>query len=77
MSGGTLVRAGDEWSVATPSGRKAVATDEGPAESLEQLFLRDVRGREAGWRSDLVMAADAARLCLRAGRSMKALERSP
>ena len=62
MTGGTLVRDGGSWSVATPSGRKALAADEGPAESLEQLFLRDVRGEETGWQADLATAADAARL---------------
>ena len=64
-------------SVATPSGRKALAPDEGPAESLEQLFLRDVRGEETGWRTDLATAADAARLGLRAERAMEERERSP
>ena len=76
MTGGTLVRAGGVWSVATPSGRKALALDEGPAESLEQLFLRDVRGEETGWWSDLATAADAARLGLRAERAMGERERS-
>ena len=76
MSGGTLVRAGGSWSVATASGRKALAADEGPAESLEQLFLRDVRGEETGWQTDLATAADAARLGLRAERAMEERERS-
>lgn len=76
MSGGTLVRAGGAWSVATPSGRKALAADEGSAESLEQLFLRDVRGEETGWQTDLATAADAARLGLRAERAMEERERS-
>ena len=75
MSGGTLVRAGGEWLVATPSGRTALEPDEGPAESLEQLFLRDVRGEETGWQADLATAADAARLGLRAERAME--EREP
>ena len=78
MSGGTLVRVGGAWSVATPSGRKTLASAEGPpAESLEQLFLRDVRGEETGWRKDLATAADAARLGLRAERAMEERERSP
>lgn len=76
MSGGTLVRAGGAWSVATPSGRTALAPVEGPAESLEQLFLRDVRGEETGWQEDLTTAADAARLGLRAERGMEERERS-
>lgn len=77
MTGGTLVRGGGAWSVATAAGRKALELDEGPAESLEQLFLRDVRGEETGWRSDLATAADAARLGLRAERAMGERERSP
>ena len=77
MSGGTLVRVGGAWSVATPSGRKTLASAEGPAETLEQLFLRDVRGEETGWRKDLATAADAARLGLRAERAMEERERSP
>ena len=76
MSGGTLVRAGGSWSVATRTGRKALAPEEGPAESLEQLFLRDVRGEETGWRRDLATAAAAARLGLRAERAMEERERS-
>ena len=76
MSGGTLVRAGGAWSVATPSGRKALAAEEAAAGEEQRRLERDVRGEETGWRSDLATAADAARLGLRAERAMEERERS-
>jgi predicted dehydrogenase len=71
LTGGSLSYDGGAWTVATSAGREPLAVpDDGQRQSLESLFLRDVRGEDTGWRQDLAVAADAARLCLRAERAM-------
>ena len=66
LTEGSLLREGGQWSRSTPQSVEELELPEGPSDSIEEQFLREVAGEESGWRADVAKALDAVRISLAA-----------
>ena len=69
LTDGTLIREGGTWHRSAPEGREALPVTGGNGRSLEETFLREIRGQESLWKDDLQTAFQALRISLAAERS--------
>lgn len=64
LEGGTLVHEGGVWHISAADGKEVSLPAAERETSLEELFLKEVRGKRDDWRSDLETALEAVRIGL-------------